>query len=77
MYFENKPRDYYLQVRDNYVKNDYHKQSDEYDESWSMEGMIQQVRVAFRLGYVLANTNVKMSYYKEDLESFNPGNVKM
>ncbi len=41
-----------------WVKNHYHKPSDEYDpEWWDLRGMEQNVRLLFRVGYRLADSN--------------------
>jgi len=55
---------YYQKVRADYVKERYHQPSDEYDERWSMSGVIQQLRVALRLCYGLASGGTKPRWLK-------------
>ncbi len=57
--FEGQPADYFEQVNDRYNNNDYHQPSDEFDPNWPLGGLIQQTRVAFRVGYQLANSDFK------------------
>lgn len=57
--FEGRPTDYFQQVSDEYNNNDYHQPSDEYDPNWPLGGLIQQTRVAFRIGYQLAYSDLK------------------
>jgi hypothetical protein len=40
------------------------------DYSWSMEGIIQQTRVAARVGYAIANSKKWPQYYAGQLEPF-------
>ena len=53
--FRGQPDDYYSRVAADYNRLHYHQPSDEFDPSWPMEGLLQQARVAFRIGYRLAN----------------------
>ncbi len=47
-----------LEKLDWWIKNFYHKPSDEYDPSWwDLSGMVQDVQLLFRVGYRLANSN--------------------
>ncbi|HHI88800.1 MAG TPA: M28 family peptidase, partial [Hellea balneolensis] len=41
---------------EDYVKNRYHKPTDEYDESWDLSGMQQFGEIMYELGQRLANS---------------------
>jgi len=62
--FIGQPNDYFQKMRDHYVNNRYHQPSDEYNSSWSMGGVMQQVRVALRICYGLANSQSKPLWLK-------------
>ena len=53
-----QPNNAFNEKRGKYVKTRYHQVGDEYDPDWSMEGIIQQTRVALRLIYGLAISNI-------------------
>jgi Zn-dependent M28 family amino/carboxypeptidase len=53
----NRPANYYKTVEDAYTAAHYHQPSDEFDPTWQMNGLIQQMRVCARLGYGLAATS--------------------
>jgi Zn-dependent M28 family amino/carboxypeptidase len=40
---------------EDYTANRYHKVSDEYSEDWEMSGMVQDLRLLFRIAFRLAN----------------------
>jgi Zn-dependent M28 family amino/carboxypeptidase len=42
---------------DRYTAERYHQPSDEYDESWDLSGMAQDLQLLFRIGYRLANSS--------------------
>ncbi|MFC1539783.1 M28 family metallopeptidase, partial [Candidatus Latescibacterota bacterium] len=44
-----------LKQRDDYVANRYHKPSDEYDPNWDLSGMVEDLKLLFKVGYRLAN----------------------
>jgi Zn-dependent M28 family amino/carboxypeptidase len=50
-----QPEDYGRKLAEDYIKNRYHRPSDEYNPAWTLEGAEQMVRFAFRTGYYLAN----------------------
>jgi Zn-dependent M28 family amino/carboxypeptidase len=49
-----------------YTDTDYHQPSDEYSQSWSFDGMVQDARFGFWAGLLVANADT--------LPSWNPGN---
>jgi len=50
-----KPEDWGLKLREEYTNNRYHKPADEYDPSWDLSGMVEDLRLLFRVGYQIAN----------------------
>ncbi len=56
--FRGRPDGYGEQVRTAYRADTYHQPSDELTDDLSMAGILQQSRVAFRLGYGLAASDV-------------------
>ncbi len=53
--FIGKPAGYGMQKRDEYTANDYHKVSDEVKPDWDLSGAVEDLRVFFRVGDVVAN----------------------
>lgn len=49
---------------EDYTANDYHAPSDEYDESWNMEGMIEVVDILYEVGAVLAQSTDWPEWYE-------------
>lgn len=56
--FVGQPDDYAQRVFDDYNRSRYHQPADEFDPSWPLGGLVQQMRVAFRLGHRIANSNL-------------------
>ena len=52
--FRGRPAGYGQQIRDAYRADRYHQPADELTDDLSMGGIVQQTRVAFRLGWALA-----------------------
>ncbi|OYV73334.1 MAG: hypothetical protein B7Z72_02755 [Gemmatimonadetes bacterium 21-71-4] len=50
-----KPAGWGMQKRDEYTNNDYHKVSDEVKPDWDLSGAVEDLRVFFRVGDVVAN----------------------
>jgi len=46
-----------LEQRDRYTADDYHKPSDEFDESWDLTGAIDDLILLFLVGHELASSN--------------------
>jgi Zn-dependent M28 family amino/carboxypeptidase len=56
--FVGQPQDYFERVEGAYNTQHYHQPSDEFDPAWPLGGLVQQMRVAFRIGYQLANSDL-------------------
>ena len=56
--FRGRPAGYGQRVRDAYRAERYHQPADELTDDLSMGGIVQQTRVAFRLGYALAASDL-------------------
>ena len=50
-----KPAGWGMKKRDEYTANDYHKVSDEVKPDWDLSGAVEDLRVFFRVGDVVAN----------------------
>lgn len=59
--FVGQPDGYWNEMQQRAGRN-YHQPGDEFDPSWPMGGLVQQARVAFRLGYRLANSDVVLKW---------------
>ena len=55
--FIGKPNGYGMRKRDEYTAKDYHKPSDEVKPDWDLSGGVQDVRMLFRVGYIVAQTD--------------------
>jgi Zn-dependent M28 family amino/carboxypeptidase len=55
--FIGKPAEYSQQKRDEYTTNDYHKVSDQVKPDWDLSGAVEDTRVLFRVGYMVAQTD--------------------
>lgn len=47
-------KEWTLAKRDEYIKNNYHKPSDEYDPNWDLSGGIEDLQLLFQIGYRLS-----------------------
>ena len=47
-------KEWTLAKRDEYIKNNYHKPSDEYDPNWDLSGGIEDLQLLFKIGYRLS-----------------------
>ena len=56
--YRGRPAGYGASVRDAYRADRYHQPSDELTDELTMAGILQQTRVAFRLGYALAASDL-------------------
>ena len=57
--FRNRPADYHDTITADYRTNRYHQVEDELRDDAPFGGIVQQTRVAFRLGYRLANSTLR------------------
>ena len=62
--FKDQPESYYDAAVGRYNLERYHQPSDEFDPAWPMSGLLQQMRVAARLGHRLAYTDVRPRWNK-------------
>ncbi|HEX8391352.1 MAG TPA: M28 family peptidase [Longimicrobium sp.] len=51
----NQPADYGERVRGAYIRDDYHKPSDEVKPDWDMAGIVNDTRLTYRVGLAVAN----------------------
>ena len=49
--------EYGMQVAQEYVRNDYHRVTDEYDLSWDVSGAMEDMKTFFRTGLEIANSD--------------------
>ena len=47
-------KEWTLAKRDDYIKNNYHKPSDEYDPNWDLSGGIEDLKLLFKIGHRLS-----------------------
>jgi Zn-dependent M28 family amino/carboxypeptidase len=50
-----KPKDYAEKTFDEFNKNNYHQPSDNFDESWQYDGLIQMIEVSMAIGLKIAD----------------------
>ncbi len=50
-----KPEGWGLKVREEYTRKHYHKPSDQYDPTWDLSGLVQDLQLLFQVGYRAAN----------------------
>jgi len=55
--FIGKPAGFDKQLTDTYLANDYHKPTDNVRADWDFSGAVQDVQLAFRLGYDIAEAD--------------------
>jgi Zn-dependent M28 family amino/carboxypeptidase len=63
--FLDKPEGWGREQIDAYTDRDYHQPSDEFDDSWSFDGMVQDAQFGFWAGLIVAN--------EPQLPAWNPG----
>lgn len=51
----NQPPDYAERVRGAYIRDDYHKPTDEVKADWDMAGIVDDTRLTYRVGLAVAN----------------------
>ena len=50
-----KPEGWGLKIREEYTRKHYHKPSDQYDPTWDLSGLVQDLQLLFQVGYQAAN----------------------
>ncbi len=63
--FVGRDSTYGMRMRDAYTANDYHSPSDEVKDDWDMGGAVEDLRVLFRVGYLVAQ--------EADMPQWKPG----
>ena len=53
--FVGKPKDWSKKFFDEYNSKNYHQPSDEFDESWRFDGMIQSLDISMAIGMRVSN----------------------
>jgi Zn-dependent M28 family amino/carboxypeptidase len=49
-----------------WIRNSYHRPSDEVEESWNLEGLVEDARLAFRLAAAIATADITPTWYEGD-----------
>lgn len=63
--FIGRPQDWGRERNEEWIRTNYHQPSDELDESWNLEGMVEDARLAFYVGLLAADA--------EKMPSWRPG----
>lgn len=58
-----KGREFGLQVQSAYTRERYHTPKDEFDSSWDLRGVVQDLEALYGVGRVLAGSNAWPNYY--------------
>lgn len=58
-----KGREFGLQVQSAYTRERYHTPNDEFDSSWDLRGVVQDLEALYGVGRVLAGSNAWPNYY--------------
>lgn len=60
-----KPEDYGRKVVEEYIRKNYHQPSDEYNDSWVLDGAVEDAKLVFMTAYYLANSDEKPKWKPE------------
>ncbi len=60
-----KPEDYGRKVVEEYIRKNYHQPSDEYNDSWVLDGAVEDAKLVFMSTYYLANSDEKPEWKPE------------
>ena len=52
--YVDKPEGWGLKTREEYTRQHYHKPSDRYDPNWDLSGLVQDLKLLFKVGYQVA-----------------------
>ena len=63
--FVDRPADWGREQQDHYTTVNYHQPTDEYDESWNLEGMVEDASLGFWTGLAIANA--------DEMPAWSPG----
>ncbi len=67
-----KPAGYGVQKRDEYIRNDYHKTTDEPKADWDLTGAVEDLQVIFDVGYNVAQGNTRPRFKPDAPYQFGP-----
>jgi len=70
--FIGKPATYGYEVRDRYIRNDYHKSTDQAKSDWDLSGAVEDLRVIFEVGYSVAQGDSKPAFKPDAPYQFAP-----
>ncbi len=70
--FVGKPSGYGVEVRDRYIRNDYHKVTDQVKPDWDLAGAVEDLRVIFEVGYRVAQSDTKPAFKPDAPYQFAP-----
>lgn len=59
-----KPADFGIKMRQNYLKNDYHKPTDKVKDDWNLDGTIDDVELLYSVGYALCTSNLRPEWFE-------------
>jgi Zn-dependent M28 family amino/carboxypeptidase len=60
-----KPENYGREVVEEYIRKNYHQPSDEYSDSWVLDGAVEDAKLVFMTTYYLANSDGKPEWKPE------------
>jgi len=61
-----KPDGWGSRQQDDWLAKHYHQPSDEYDASWNFDGMVEDARLAFEIGRMVADTDEAPTWFPGD-----------
>jgi Zn-dependent M28 family amino/carboxypeptidase len=70
--FVGRPEGYGAQKRQEYIRNDYHKPSDQVKPDWDLTGAVEDLQVLFEVGYRVAQEDSKPTWRNRGPYLYNP-----
>jgi Zn-dependent M28 family amino/carboxypeptidase len=70
--FVDKPADYGEQKRSDYIRNDYHKPTDQVKADWDLRGAVEDLQVLLEVGYRVAQTPARPVWRDRGAYMHNP-----
>lgn len=67
-----KPEGFGVQKRDEYIRNDYHKTTDQVKPDWDLTGAVEDLQVLLEVGYRVAQTDTKPAFKPDAPYQFGP-----
>ena len=59
-------------MRDEYIRNDYHKTTDQIKPDWDLKGSVEDLQVLFEVGYNVAQGGKKPMFKPDAPYQFGP-----